>query len=221
MNIVPPQPEKLNGKLNGLSFDSHSINLTTAVANLSDDAKVKLISNHFREIMNILGLDLNDDSLKNTPSRVARMYVKEIFSGLNPANQPAITLFENKYNYNKLVIEKNITLHSYCEHHFLPIIGKAHVAYISSGKIIGLSKLNRIVQFHSRKPQVQERLTEEIAASLKQALKTQDVAVMIDATHYCVAMRGVNDTNSSTVTSHFGGRFQNEDVKSEFLLSVK
>jgi GTP cyclohydrolase IA len=218
MNVIPPQVE-INGKNN--SHSGHAIKLSSALANLPDDAKIKLVANHFREIMNILGLDLDDDSLRDTPNRVARMYVKEIFSGLNPANEPAITLFENKYKYNKLVIEKNITLHSYCEHHFLPIIGKAHVAYISSGKIIGLSKLNRIVQFHAKKPQVQERLTEEIAASLKQALNTQDVAVMIDATHYCVAMRGVNDTNSSTVTSHFGGRFQNEDVKSEFLLSIK
>ena len=219
MQIVPLQAEVLDDNATGYETNGHGLHLSTA--RLTDEAKIKLISNHFREIMKIIGLDVQDDSLNDTPNRVAKMYVKEIFSGLNAANHPKITLFENKYKYNKLVIEKNITLHSYCEHHFLPIVGKAHVAYISSGKIIGLSKLNRIVQFNAKKPQVQERLTEEIAASLKQILKSQDVAVMIDATHYCVAMRGVNDTNSSTITSHFGGRFQNEDLKSEFLLSVK
>jgi GTP cyclohydrolase I len=188
---------------------------------VTDEMKIKLIASHFREIMHTLGLDLSDESLRDTPNRVAKMYVKEVFRGLNPANKPSITIFENKYSYNKPVIEKNITLYSYCEHHFVPIIGKAHVAYISNGKIIGLSKLNRIVQYCASKPQVQERLTEEIAAELKKALGTADVAVAIDAAHLCVASRGVRDTNSTTFTSHYSGRFVNEDMKNEFLLSVK
>jgi GTP cyclohydrolase I len=187
----------------------------------SEEQKIKLISDHFREIMKIIGLDIEDDSLINTPRRVAKMYIKEIFSGLNPANKPRLTLFDNKYKYNKMVLEKDITLYSFCEHHFLPITGKAHVAYISSGKIIGLSKLNRLVQYYSSKPQVQEKLTEEIATAIKQALHTEDVAVMIDAVHFCVASRGIKDTNSRTVTSHFSGKFKNEETKTEFLLSVK
>jgi GTP cyclohydrolase I len=171
--------------------------------------------------METLGLDLEDDSLKGTPERVAKMYVKEIFSGLNPANQPKITLFENHYGYNKAVIEKNITLYSYCEHHFVPIIGKAHIGYLSNGRIIGLSKLNRIVQYCASKPQVQERLTTEIAAYLKQVLKIEDVAVAIDAVHLCVSSRGIKDVNSSSFTTHYSGRFVNEDLKNEFLLSIK
>jgi len=188
---------------------------------LTDDMKIKLIAEHFREIMRIMGLDVNDPGLIGTPGRVAKMYVKEVFSGLNPANKPNITLFENKSKHKKMVIEKNISLYSYCEHHFVPIIGKAHVAYLSNGKLIGLSKLNRIVQFHSRKPQLQERLTEEIAASIKEALHTEDVAVVVDAVHLCIASRGVSDMNSSTFTSHYSGRFLNEDVKTEFLLTIK
>jgi len=188
---------------------------------VSDDEKIKLIGTHFREIMKIMGLDVYDPALADTPGRVARMYVKEIFSGLNPANKPAITLFDNKSKHNKMVIEKNITLYSYCEHHFVPFIGKAHIAYISNGKLIGLSKLNRIVQYYSRKPQIQERLTEEIAVSIQKALQTEDVAVMVDAVHLCVASRGVLDNNSSTVTSHYSGKFRNEDIKSEFLLTIK
>jgi GTP cyclohydrolase I len=188
---------------------------------LNDESKIQLIGKHFREIMEIMGLDLNDDSLKGTPHRLAKMYVKEIFSGLNPANKPKITLFENKYQYNEMLVEKNITLYSYCEHHFVPIIGKAHVAYYSSGKVIGLSKLNRIVQYYAKRPQVQERLTEQIAQSLKESLSTDDVAVVIDAAHLCVASRGVNDINSTTISAHYSGKFQEEQVRKEFLSFIK
>jgi GTP cyclohydrolase I len=164
---------------------------------------------------------LNDDSLKDTPARVAKMYVKEVFSGLNPENEPAITLFDNNYQYNKMLIEKEITLYSYCEHHFVPIVGKAHVAYISKGKVIGLSKINRLVQFYASRPQVQERLTNQIAAGLKKAIGTEDVAVVVDAVHFCVASRGVKDTGSSTVTAYYSGKFLNEGIKNEFLTLIK
>lgn len=184
---------------------------------MDDDLKVELITKHFKEIMNILGLDLNDDSLKGTPHRVAKMYVKEIFSGLNPANKPKAKLFENKFHYNEMLVEKDITFYSNCEHHFVPIFGKAHVAYISSGKVIGLSKINRIVQYFSKRPQVQERLTVQIANELKSVLKTEDVAVIMDASHLCVSSRGVNDFNSKTVTAHYSGKFQEESTKQEFL----
>lgn len=184
---------------------------------LGDDIKIELIENHFRDIMLILGLDLNDDSLKGTPHRVAKMYVKEIFSGLNPANKPKARLFENKYKYNEMLVEKDITFYSSCEHHFVPIIGKAYVGYISSGKVIGLSKINRIVQYYAKRPQVQERLTVQIAKEFKEILETEDVAVVMDASHLCVSSRGVNDTNSKTVTSHFSGKFLNESTKGEFL----
>ncbi|MGN6646303.1 MAG: GTP cyclohydrolase I FolE [Cytophaga sp.] len=187
-----------------------------------DDAlKIELIQKHFKEIMLILGLDLTDDSLKGTPNRVAKMYVKEVFSGLNPSNKPSIRLFENKYKYNEMLVEKDITLYSYCEHHFVPIIGKAHVAYISNGKVIGLSKINRLVQHYSKRPQVQERLTVQIAEALKEALQTQDVAVVIDAAHLCVSSRGVKDTTSSTVTAHYSGKFIDEPTKNEFLSFIK
>ncbi len=184
---------------------------------LDDELKAELIAEHFRSIMGILGLDLSDDSLKGTPARVAKMYVQEIFSGLNPANKPEVTLFDNKYRYSQMLVEKDITVFSNCEHHFVPIYGKAHVAYISSGKVIGLSKLNRIVQYYSRRPQVQERLTVQIANELKQVLRTEDVAVLIDAKHMCVSMRGIEDHASSTVTSFYGGRFEQEETRSEFL----
>ncbi|MEY3085997.1 MAG: cyclohydrolase FolE [Bacteroidota bacterium] len=184
---------------------------------LSDDQKIKQIAEHFAQIMDILGLDRNDDSLSGTPNRVAKMYVKEIFSGLNPANFPDIKLFENKYQYNQMLVEKNIVFYSNCEHHFVPIIGKAHIAYISSGKVIGLSKINRIVQHFAKRPQVQERMTMQISEAMKKALETDDVAVVIDATHLCVSSRGVKDINSSTVTSHFTGQFAQEDKRNEFL----
>ena len=184
---------------------------------LSDEEKIEKIALHFGEIMDILGLDRTDDSLSGTPRRVAKMYVKEIFSGLNPTNFPDIKLFENKYQYNQMLVEKNILFYSNCEHHFVPIIGKAHVAYISSGKVIGLSKINRVVQHFAKRPQVQERLTMQITDALKKVLETEDVAVVIDATHLCVSSRGVKDVNSSTVTSHFSGQFAQEQTKNEFL----
>ena len=184
---------------------------------ISDSEKINAIEDHFRSIMDILGLDLEDDSLKGTPHRVAKMYVKEIFSGLNPANKPDVKLFDNKYKYAEMLVEKDITFYSNCEHHFVPIIGKAHVAYISSGKVIGLSKLNRIVQYYAKRPQVQERLTVQIAEELKRVLECDDVAVYIEATHLCVSSRGVQDINSSTVTASYSGKFQDEHRKSEFL----
>ena len=182
-----------------------------------DDLKIELIENYFREIMHVLGMDLSDDSLKGTPHRVAKMYVKEIFSGLNPSGKPTTKLFDNKYNYDQMLVEKDITFYSHCEHHFVPIFGKAHVAYFSSGKVIGLSKINRIVQYFSKRPQVQERLTVQIAEELKKLLKTEDVAVVMDAKHMCVSSRGVGDTNSQTGTAHFSGKFNDQAVRSEFL----
>jgi GTP cyclohydrolase IA len=187
---------------------------------MDDDLKIELIEKHFRHIMEIMGLDLTDDSLKGTPKRVAKMYVKEIFGGLNPDNKPAMTLFENKYNYDQMLVEKDITVFSNCEHHFVPIYGKAHVAYISSGKVIGLSKLNRIVQYYSKRPQVQERLTVQIANELKEALQTEDVAVVIDAKHMCVHSRGIQDTGSSTITAYYGGKFEKEETRREFLTYI-
>lgn len=184
---------------------------------MDDELKMELIEKHFKEIMHILGMDLTDDSLKGTPARVAKMYVKEVFSGLNPANKPKARLFENKYDYNQMLVEKDITFYSHCEHHFVPIFGKAHVAYFSSGKVIGLSKINRIVQYYAKRPQVQERLTVQIAEELKAALETEDVAVVMDATHMCVSSRGVGDTNSRTGTAHFSGKFNDEGTRREFL----
>jgi GTP cyclohydrolase I len=174
---------------------------------LTDEEKKSKISILFEEIMDVMGLDLNDDSLKGTPDRVAKMYIDEIFSGLNPNNKPKVALFDNKYQYNQMLVEKEITFYSNCEHHFVPIIGKAHIAYISSGKVIGLSKLNRIVQYYAKRPQVQERLTNQIAEELKFILGTQNVAVIIDAKHLCVSSRGIQDDTSATVTAFYGGTF--------------
>jgi GTP cyclohydrolase I len=174
---------------------------------LTDSEKKAKIAGLFEEIMDVLGLDLTDDSLKGTPERVAKMYIDEIFSGLNPKNKPKVALFENKYHYNQMLVEKDITFYSNCEHHFVPIIGKAHVSYISSGKVIGLSKLNRIVNYYARRPQVQERLTNQIAEELKRILGTEDVAVIIDAKHLCVSSRGIKDDSSATVTAFYGGAF--------------
>ncbi len=198
----------------GTSFDTP---LREDAFAMDDTTKIELIQKHFREIMLIMGLDLTDDSLKGTPERVAKMYVKEIFSGLNPLNKPAIRLFDNKYKYDQMLVEKNITFYSYCEHHFVPIIGKAHVAYISSGKVIGLSKLNRIVQYYAKRPQVQERMTVQIANEMKEALQTEDIAILMDASHLCVSSRGVKDISSSTITSHYSGKFLDDQVKNEFL----
>lgn len=182
----------------------------------SDVQKIDEIAIHFQAIMETLGLDLADDSLQGTPYRVAKMYVQEIFSGLNPANKPKIALFENKYQYNEMLVEKNISFYSNCEHHFVPIMGKAHVAYISNGKVIGLSKLNRIVQFFSKRPQVQERLTVQIGEELKKILGCEDVAIIIDAKHLCVSSRGIKDESSATVTSFYSGKFLEEATKNEF-----
>jgi GTP cyclohydrolase I len=174
---------------------------------MSNKEKKERISILFSEIMDVLGLDLTDDSLQGTPDRVAKMYVEEIFSGLDPKNKPKIALFDNKYQYNQMLVEKDITFYSNCEHHFVPIIGKAHVAYISSGKVIGLSKINRIVQYYAKRPQVQERLTQQIANELRTVLGTEDVAIIIDAKHLCVSSRGVKDDTSSTLTTYYGGVF--------------
>ena len=188
---------------------------------MSDNDKKAKISNLFSQIMDVIGLDLNDDSLRGTPNRVAKMYIDEIFSGLNPANKPKIALFDNKYQYNQMLVEKNITFYSNCEHHFVPIIGKAHIAYISSGKVIGLSKINRIVQYFSKRPQVQERLTNQIAVELMDILDTKDVAVIIDAKHLCVSSRGVKDDTSATVTSYYGGVFNTTSKISELQSYIK
>ncbi len=188
---------------------------------ISDAEKMVTIAHHFREIMNTLGLDLTDDSLKGTPHRVAKMYVKEIFSGLDPINKPEIALFDNKYGYGEMLVEKNITFYSNCEHHFVPIYGMAHVAYISSGKVIGLSKLNRIVQYFAKRPQVQERLTMQIGRELQRILGTSDVAVVIDAKHMCVSSRGIRDSASATITSFYEGKFSEESTKREFLQHIK
>ena len=182
----------------------------------SNFEKIKTIENHFRIILNELGLDLNDDSLKGTAYRVAKMYVNEIFGGLDPRNKPKISLFENKYIYNKMLIEKNINLNTTCEHHFLPIIGKAHIAYISSGKVIGLSKLNRIVKYYSDRPQVQERLTTQIYNELITVLDTENVMVVIDAKHLCVTSRGIQDDSCSTITEMYGGDFNVYSKRNEF-----
>lgn len=187
---------------------------------LSDDEKIAQIEYHFRQIMETLGLDLTDDSLKGTPKRVAKMYIKEIFSGLDPKNKPAVALFDNKYQYNEMLVEKNISFYSNCEHHFVPIMGKAHVAYIANGKVVGLSKLNRIVQYFAKRPQVQERLTMQIARELQDVLGTEDVAVYIDAKHLCVSSRGIKDESSSTVTSYYGGKFQEAATRQEFLQAI-
>jgi GTP cyclohydrolase I len=187
---------------------------------LSADEKVAQIEEKFREIMDILGLDLTDDSLSGTPHRVAKMYVKEIFKGLDPQNRPDVRVFDNKYEYGQMLVEKNITLNSTCEHHFLPITGVAHVAYISSGKVVGLSKINRIVDHYAKRPQVQERLSRQIAEDLKEALQTEDVAVLIEAKHLCVSSRGIQDESSSTVTADYHGAFQDAKVREEFLKYV-
>lgn len=183
----------------------------------TDEEKMEIIEEKFREIMNTLGLDLTDDSLQGTPRRVAKMFVQEIFYGLNPENKPQISLFENKFKYSEMLVERDINVNSFCEHHFLPVVGKAHVAYISSGEVIGLSKINRIVDYYARRPQVQERLTVQIAHEVKQVLKTDDVAVVIDAKHMCVSCRGIRDESSTTVTAEYTGRFKDKSVREEFL----
>lgn len=188
---------------------------------MSDIEKIASIKKDIQNIMHTLGLDLTDDSLKGTPNRVAKMFVQEIFSGLHPDKKPKASTFDNKYKYQEMLVEKNITLYSTCEHHLLPIVGKAHIAYISNGSVLGLSKMNRIVDYYAKRPQVQERLTMQIVKELQQVLNTQDVACVIDAKHLCVNSRGIRDIDSSTVTSEFGGAFKNADIKREFLDYIK
>ena len=201
---------------------------SSAITPLKDDAfkktdaeKILLIQKHFKAILDTLGMDLTDDSLKGTPLRVAKMYVNEIFGGLHPDKKPVASTFKNSYKYGEMLVEKNITLYSTCEHHLLPIVGKAHVAYVSNGTVVGLSKMNRIVDYYAKRPQVQERLTLQVVQELQEVLGTKDVACVIDAKHLCVNSRGINDTASSTVTSEFGGVFKNEDKKREFLDYLK
>ena len=188
---------------------------------ISDIEKIKLIETKIRDILDILGMDLNNDSISGTPKRVARMFINEIFSGINPINKPNTSTFDNNYKYGEILVEKNITVNSTCEHHLLPIVGIAHVAYISNGKVVGLSKINRIVDYYSKRPQVQERLTLQIVQELQNILKTKDVACVIDAKHLCVNSRGIRDAQSSTVTSEFGGKFKEKEIKKEFLDYIK
>ena len=188
---------------------------------LSNDEKMEIIKDDIHHILDTLGLDLSDDSLSGTPNRVAKMFVNELFAGLNPDTKPNASTFENKYKYGEMLVEKNITVYSTCEHHLLPIVGKAHVAYISSGTVVGLSKMNRIVDYYAKRPQVQERLTIQIVKELQEVLKTEDVACVIDAKHLCVNSRGIRDTESSTVTSEFGGKFKEKETRREFLDYIK
>ena len=187
----------------------------------SNDEKIIIIQEHVSTILETLGMDLTDDSLKGTPLRVAKMFVNEIFGGLHPNKKPKASTFDNSYKYGEMLVEKNITLYSTCEHHLLPIIGKAHVAYVSNGTVVGLSKMNRIVDYYAKRPQVQERLTLQIVQELQGILDTKDVACVIDAKHLCVNSRGISDTASSTVTSEFGGVFKSEEKKREFLDYLK
>ncbi len=229
-NIETRLAFKNNLNLNGFTAedigDSHLLTgletpMVDGAFDLPNEEKKEIIAFHFKAIMETLGLDLDDDSLSGTPHRVAKMYVEEIFSGLDPKNKPKMALFDNKYQYNQMLVEKNITFYSNCEHHFVPIIGKAHVAYISSGKVIGLSKLNRIVQYFAKRPQVQERLTNQIADELRRALETEDVAVIIDAKHLCVSSRGIRDETSSTITSFYGGAFESAEKIAELQNYIK
>jgi len=184
---------------------------------ISDEEKIVKIEKSVKDILHTLGMDLTDDSIQGTPKRVAKAFINEMFMGLNPKNKPKASTFDNNYNYGEMLVEKNIVLYSTCEHHLLPIIGRAHVAYISGGKVIGLSKMNRIVEYFSKRPQVQERLTMQIVQAMQEALGTKDVACVIDAKHLCVNSRGIKDIESSTVTSEFGGKFKEKETKKEFL----
>ena len=188
---------------------------------LSNEEKIEIIKKDVRHIMETLGLDLTDDSLNGTPNRVAKMFVKEIFGGLDPAKKPSASTFDNKYKYGEMLVEKNITVYSTCEHHLLPIVGKAHIAYISNGRVVGLSKMNRIVDYYAKRPQVQERLTIQVVKELQAVLNTENVACVIDAKHLCVNSRGIRDIESSTVTAEFGGKFKEEATRREFLDYIK
>ena len=218
--------EKLTLEENDVYGDDHvsgsaQTPLRDDAFSISNDQKIELIQEKVAEILHTLGMDLTDDSLKGTPKRVAKMFVNEIFSGLHPEKKPKASTFENKYKYGEMLVEKNITLYSTCEHHLLPIVGKAHVAYVSNGTVVGLSKMNRIVQYYAQRPQVQERLTMQIVEELQKVLNTKDVACVIDAKHLCVNARGISDITSSTVTAEFGGIFQDQNKKLEFLDYIK
>ena len=221
MKIEKLIPDNITDK----SEDHFSSNLKTPLRSdafdKTDDEKIKIIEKKVLTILETLGMDMTDDSLKGTPLRVAKMFVKETFGGLHPDHKPKASIFKNSYKYGEMLVEKNITLYSTCEHHLLPIVGKAHLAYISNGSVIGLSKMNRIVDYYAKRPQVQERLTLQIVKELQDVLGTQDVACVIDAKHLCVNSRGINDIASSTVTSEFGGLFNNEEKKREFLDYIK
>lgn len=218
---IDKESEKFNEIGDNHISTSYDTPMKKEAFNLSDDEKIEVIKDDIRHIMETLGLDLTDDSLKGTPMRVAKMFVNEIFGGLNPIKKPKSSTFENKYKYGEMLVEKNITVYSTCEHHLLPIVGKAHVAYISNGTVVGLSKMNRIVDYFAKRPQVQERLTIQIVKELQKILNTNDVACVIDAKHLCVNSRGIRDIDSSTVTSEFGGRFKEESVRREFLDYIK
>lgn len=210
--------ESLGNNHIGTSFETP---LRKDAFQLTQEEKIDIIKDDVRHIMETLGLDLTDDSLNGTPMRVAKMFVKELFGGLDPKKKPSASTFENKYKYGEMLVEKNITVYSTCEHHLLPIVGKAHVAYISNGKVVGLSKMNRIVDYFAKRPQVQERLTIQIVKELQKVLNTKDVACVIDAKHLCVNSRGIRDVDSSTVTSEFGGQFKEKEIKREFLDYIK
>jgi len=219
--------EGKNGKMmiDDIGDDHHYSSAKTPLREdafeLTDEQKIAAIEEDVARILNTLGMDMSDDSLKGTPKRVAKMFVKETFGGLNPKNKPKASTFDNNYKYGEMLVEKNITVYSTCEHHLLPIVGKAHVAYISNGNVIGLSKMNRIVDYYAKRPQVQERLTMQIVQELQRALGTEDVACVIDAKHLCVNSRGIRDVASSTVTSEFGGKFKDDAIKREFLDYIK
>jgi len=216
--IIVKEIDEIGDNHIGTSFDTP---LRKDAFELNDNSKIEAIKKDVASIMQTLGLDLTDDSLKGTPNRVAKMFVTEIFGGLNPDNKPVASTFDNKYKYGEMLVEKNITLYSTCEHHLLPIVGRAHVAYISKGRVIGLSKMNRIVDYFAKRPQVQERLTIQVVRELQKALGTDDVACVIDAKHLCVNSRGIRDIESSTVTSEFGGAFKEQSVRREFLDYIK
>ena len=216
--ILSDQIDEIGDQHQGISRETP---LRSDAFEMSNSEKMLLIEEKIQDVLTILGMDLTDDSLKGTPRRVAKMFVYEIFSGLHPDNKPTASTFENKYKYGEMLVEKNITLYSTCEHHLLPIVGKAHVAYISNGTVVGLSKMNRIVDYFAKRPQVQERLTLQIIEELKKILNTENVACVIDAKHLCVNSRGIGDISSSTVTSEFGGRFKEKEIKREFLDYIK
>ncbi|EAR12101.1 GTP cyclohydrolase I [Polaribacter irgensii 23-P] len=217
---------ELNSKMNDDRIDELGENhVATSAKNpirsdafdISNEEKIAKIEKSVQDILHTLGMDLTDDSIQGTPKRVAKAFINEMFMGLDPKNMPKASTFDNNYNYGEMLVEKNIVVYSTCEHHLLPIIGRAHVAYISSGKVIGLSKMNRIVEYYSKRPQVQERLTMQIVQAMQEALGTKDVACVIDAKHLCVNSRGIKDIESSTVTSEFGGKFKEKETKKEFL----